>query len=271
MQFTKMHGLGNDFMIIDIRTETISDPATLARRLSDRRRGVGFDQLVLVGEAGDADAELLFHNSDGSRSSSCGNATRCIARSIMDSTGRQAVRLRTGRGILECRDAGDGLTSVNMGIPLFSWQSIPIARDVDTDNLPIDGNPVALGMGNPHCVFFVSDVGSVELDQVGPVVERDALFPERTNVEYVQVLSRDRVRMRIWERGAGITLASGSGACAAAVASMRRNLTGRNVEVITDGGPIRIEWLDDGVWMTGPTAHVYDGELLDARNGASND
>ena len=261
MRFTKMHGLGNDFMIMDLRRQDIDDPVTLARNLSDRRYGVGFDQLVLVRNTVDAEVELEFFNADGSPSSACGNATRCIARTLFDSTGKRTVFIKTERGLLECHDTGSGMITVNMGQPEFDWEKIPLAENVDTLALPIEGNPVALGMGNPHCVFFVQDIESVSLHEIGPVVERHELYPERTNVEFVQVLSMHRIRMRIWERGAGITLASGSGSCAAAVAAARRRLTGKNVAVITDGGTLNIDWRDNGIWMTGPTSHVYDGVL----------
>jgi len=261
MRFAKMHGLGNDFMVIDVNRHPVANPAALARRLSDRRCGVGFDQLALMGQADDADAVLTFYNADGSHSGACGNATRAIARTLLNSTGRATVTLRTAMGVLECRDAGSGLTAVNMGKPVFAWQDIPLVRDVDTHSLPIAGNPMALGMGNPHCVFFVKDVATIDLAEEGPRIEHHDLFPERCNVEFVQVLSRTALRMRIWERGAGVTWASGSGSCAAAVAAARCDATSRQVEVITDGGLLQIDWTDEGVWMTGPTVCVFEGEL----------
>ena len=271
MHFTKMHGLGNDFMIIDVTREHVDDPTALALRLSDRRCGVGFDQLALVGKAEDADAALEFFNADGSPSAACGNATRCIARTLMDATGRPSVTLRTAQGLHACRDVGSGLTAVNMGKPVFSWRDIPLAQEVDAKNLPIAGNPMALGMGNPHCVFFVRDIADINLSEIGPGIEHHPLFPERCNVEWVEILSRTSLRMRIWERGAGVTRASGSGSCASAVAAVSRDLTERQVSVVTDGGDLQIDWTDDGVWMTGPTVRVYEGELdpasMDARHG----
>jgi diaminopimelate epimerase len=225
---------------------------------------VGFDQLAVIEADGSADARLTFHNADGSVSAACGNATRCIARFMMDETGKDRLTLRTERGLLACEDAGGGLTRVNMGQPLTGWADIPLAHDADTLALPIEGSPVATGMGNPHCTFFVADAEAVDLALQGPQYEHHPLFPQRTNVEFVQVLSRDAIRLRIWERGTGITLASGSCSCAAAVAAARRNLTDAKVTVHVDGGELRIDWREDGVWMTGPTAHVFTGTLTRA-------
>lgn len=264
LPFMKMHGLGNDFVVIDQRGGGARVTAALARALGDRHRGVGFDQLATIEEDPEADARLTFWNADGSLSSACGNVTRCIARHLMDETGRRALRLRTERGVLRAEDAGDGLTRVNMGAPLLDWRAIPLAREVDSLHLPIEGDPVATGMGNPHCTFFVADAEAVALTELGPRFEHHALFPERTNVEFVQVLSPGAIRLRIWERGTGVTLASGSCSCAAAVAAARRGLTGRQVEVHVDGGMLGIDWREDGVWMTGPTAHVFSGVITPA-------
>lgn len=261
LPFMKMHGLGNDFVVIDRRGSTLSVDGVLARALADRHRGVGFDQLAVIDEAPDADLRLTFFNADGSLSAACGNATRCIARREMDMTGKARLAIRTDRGVLAAEEAGDGLTAVNMGQPITDWRGIPLAREVDTLQLPIAGLPVATGMGNPHCTFFVEDAEAVDLARVGPLHEVHPLFPERTNVEIVEVRSRGEIRLRIWERGTGITLASGSCSCAAAVAAARRGLTGRMVRVEVDGGWLGIDWRDDGVWLTGPTMHVFDGVL----------
>jgi diaminopimelate epimerase len=259
--FMKMHGLGNDFVVFDQRAGGDLPAAGLVRALGDRRRGVGFDQLAVIRASDSADAALVFFNSDGSRSDACGNATRCIARHLMDETGKAALTLETGRGRLACEDAGGGLTRVNMGAPVLDWQGIPLAEETDTLELPIEGGPVATGMGNPHCTFFVDDAEAIPLEQFGPRYEHHPLYPERTNVEVVQVLSDHEIRLRIWERGTGITLASGSCSCAAAVAAARRGLTGRQVTVRVDGGTLEVDWRADGVWMTGPTAHVFTGTL----------
>ena len=264
LPFMKMHGLGNDFVVIDRRTGGPVVTAEMARAIGDRNRGVGFDQLAVIEDSTEADARLTFFNADGSLSSACGNATRCIARHLMTESGATSLTLQTERGLLPCEDAGNGLTRVNMGQPLTDWQSVPLAREVDTLHLPIDGNPVATGMGNPHCTFFVDDADQIELEARGAVVEHHPLFPERTNVQFASLIGPDHLRMRVWERGVGVTLASGSSSCAVTVAAARRGLTGRRVKIDLDGGQITIDWRDDGVWMTGPTAHVFTGHFTDA-------
>ena len=261
LPFMKMHGLGNDFVVIDRRNHAVPVPPALARALADRHRGVGFDQLALIDPDPQVAARLTFLNADGSESAACGNATRCIARFLMQEQGLVRISLRTARGLLHAEDAGGGATRVNMGAPLTGWRDIPLAAAMDTLHLPIDGDPVATGMGNPHATFFVPDAAAVDLPAFGPAMEHHPLYPERTNVEVVQILGRETLRLRVWERGAGVTLASGSCACAAAVAAARRGLTGRRVQVIADGGTLTIDWRDDGVWMEGPTAHVFTGTL----------
>jgi len=261
LAFAKMHGLGNDFVVIDRRERMLAVTADLARRLGDRHRGIGFDQLVLIDRDPQAAARLTFLNADGSASAACGNATRCVARYLIEECGLADLTLRTDRGMLLCRDAGDGLTAVNMGPPILHWADIPLARDVDTLNLPIDGAPVATSMGNPHCTFFVADADAVDLAALGPAMEHHDLFPRRTNVQVAHVAGPDHLRMRVWERGVGVTLASGSSSCAATVAAARRGLTGRSVRITLDGGDMEIDWRDDGVWMTGPTATVFSGVL----------
>ncbi len=259
----KMHGLGNDFVVVDARLRAVEITAELARALGDRHRGVGFDQLAVITQ-GAADAHLTFFNADGSTSAACGNATRCIARCLMDETGREALTLTTDRGHLAVRDAGRGLTSVNMGLPQLNWDEIPLAEEIDTLELPIEGAPTATGMGNPHCSFFVEDAEAVALEQFGLRYEHHPLYPQRTNVQVVSVLGDNHLRMRVWERGVGVTLASGSSSCAVAVAAARRGLTGRSVRIDLDGGTLQIDWREDGVWKTGPTAHVFDGVLTAA-------
>jgi len=261
LAFMKMHGAGNDFVVIDSRNGGAVVTAGLARALGDRHKGVGFDQLAQIVEAQGADFGLVFWNSDGSQAGACGNASRCVADVMMRALGQEAVAMRTARGDLRAVRLLDGRVSVNMGAPQRDWREVPLAHEVDVMHLPLPGDPVAVGMGNPHCVFFVEDAGTVDLAGVGPGWEHDALFPERTNVEFVSVIGPDRLRMRVWERGAGITLACGSGACAAAVAAHLRGLTGRQVVLELDGGMLEVNWRDDGVWMTGPVAHVFDGVL----------
>lgn len=262
LPFMKMHGLGNDFVVIDERALGPVVDANVARALGDRHRGVGFDQLAAIRHAQDADVALVFWNSDGSTAGACGNATRCIAAHEMARRGVSALTLRTERGLLFACDLGGGLTEVNMGPPLLDWRDVPLAQEVDTLSLPIEGAPTATGMGNPHCTFFVDDAEAVDLTTFGAQHETHPLFPERTNVQVAHVMAPDHLRMRVWERGVGITLASGSSSCATAVAAVRRGLTGRSVRIDLDGGTIHVDWREDGVWMAGPTAHVFDGVWL---------
>jgi len=256
----KMHGLGNDFVVLDARVREVTMTPALAVLLGDRHRGIGFDQLAVIG-TGAGDAHLTFWNSDGSMAGACGNATRCIARYLMDEAHKGTLHLTTQRGDLYAQDAGRGLTSVNMGAPQLEWQDIPLAEEVDTTELPIEGGPVATGMGNPHCTFFVADAEAIPLEQFGPRYEHHPLFPQRTNVQVASVVGPDHIRMRVWERGVGLTLASGSSSCAVAVAAVRRGLTERKVRIDLDGGTLMIDWREDGVWMTGPTMHVASGTL----------
>ncbi|MTI01507.1 diaminopimelate epimerase [Roseibium sp. RKSG952] len=260
LPFMKMHGLGNDFVIVDARAHSAAITPALAKGIGHRQFGVGFDQLAVI-ESGESDAHLVFYNADGSTSAACGNATRCIARFLMEETGKSELTLTTERGTLFARDAGNGLTSVNMGQPQLNWQEIPLSEEMDTLELPIEGAPTATGMGNPHCTFFVENAEAIPLEEFGARYEYHPLYPERTNVQVAQIIGTDHIRMRVWERGVGITLASGSSSCATAVAAARRGLTGRKVQIELDGGTIWIDWRDDGVWMTGPTRHVFSGTL----------
>ncbi|SFK92342.1 diaminopimelate epimerase [Shimia haliotis] len=264
LAFMKMHGLGNDFVVVDARARSFDLTQNQITAIAHRQKGVGFDQLAVIETSTDADAHLVFYNADGSTSAACGNATRCIARYLMDETGTDSLTLTTDRGTLYARDAGNDLTSVNMGQPQLAWHEVPLAREMDTLELPIDGAPTATGMGNPHCTFFVADAEAVDLSVFGATHEHHVLYPERTNVQVAQVVGDNHIRMRVWERGVGITLASGSSSCATAVAAHRRGLTGRKVQIDLDGGTIWIDWRDDGVWMTGKTEHVMSGEFTTA-------
>lgn len=257
-----MHGLGNDFVVVDARGGAIPLGDRLITGIADRHMGIGFDQLAVI-EPGktSADAHLVFYNADGSTSAACGNATRCIARFLMSETGKSHLHLTTERGDLFATDAGNGLTSINMGAPQLRWDEIPLSHYMDTLHLPIDGTPTATGMGNPHCTFFVDDVEAVDLAARGSEMEKHPLYPQRTNVQFASVIGSNHLRMRVWERGVGVTLASGSSTCATAVAAARRGLTDRTVRVDLDGGTLFIDWRDDGVWMTGPTMHVFTGVL----------
>ena len=259
--FMKMHGAGNDFVVIDSRGRGAVVTPALALALGDRNRGVGFDQLAEIRSSATADFALDFWNNDGTRAEACGNASRCVCDLIMRETGREALSFGTARGTLAALRRADGLVAVNMGAPQLDWDQVPLASPTDTLHLPLPGDPVAVGMGNPHCVFFVPDAGAVDLPGLGARFEHDPLFPRRTNVEFATLTGPDHIRMRVWERGTGITLACGSGACATAVAAHRRGLTGRHVTLQLDGGVLDIDWRDDGVWMAGPVARVFDGWL----------
>lgn len=264
LPFVKMHGLGNDFVILESRGGPVRANPALARAVGDRHRGVGFDQMAEVLDSDAADLALTFWNADGSPSGACGNATRCVAAREMALTGRDRVAIETAGGILRAERDADGVVRVNMGAPRFDWHQVPLAREIDTLALPLPGSPVAVGMGNPHCVTFVADVAAIDLPRVGPVLEHDPLFPDRTNVEFAEVRADGTIRLRVWERGTGITLACGTGACATAVAAARRGLTGRSVRIELDGGWLSLDWRDDGIWMAGATAHVFDGVLTAA-------
>ena len=262
LPFMKMHGLGNDFVVIDARARDHDLSAELVKRIADRNRGVGFDQLAII-EKGERDAHLTFYNADGSMSSACGNATRCVARYLMDESGAEALSISTDHGLLGAKDVGQGLTSVNMGHPTWEWQAIPLSQEVDTLHLPIEGDPVATNMGNPHCTFFVKDAEAVDLAKSAAPLEYHPLFPERTNVQFASLIGENHLRMRVWERGTGITLASGSSSCATLVAAARRGLTGKQARIDLDGGSLNIDWSDEGVWLTGPTEHVFSGRFTD--------
>jgi diaminopimelate epimerase len=264
LPFMKMHGAGNDFVVIDSRGRGAVVTAALARALGDRNRGVGFDQLAEIRDADGADFALDFWNNDGSRADACGNATRCVADYVMAGAGVDAVSLLTGRGGLRAVRGADGRVSVNMGQPQLDWAEVPLVRAMDTLHLPLDGDPVAVGMGNPHCVFFVPNADAADVQALGARFEHDPLYPQRANVEFASVFAPDELRLRVWERGAGVTLACGSGACATAVAAHLRGLTGRSVTIHMDGGILTVDWRDDGVWLSGPTARVFDGWLSPA-------
>ena len=267
--FLKMHGLGNDFVVFDARDSALHLPPARAKAVADRHFGVGCDTVVVMRPGGaEADASLIFYNADGSESESCFNASRCVARLLLDERGLARVKLSTPGGMLICSDAGKGQVTVDMGPPRLDWQQVPVAAQVDTVNFPLDVGgaslPVsAVSMGNPHCVLFVPDAENAPLTSLGPRIETLPFFPKRTNVEFAQVLDQARIRMRVWERGVGVTLACGTGACATAVAAIRRGLTGRKVELVLDGGSLTIEWreADNHVLMTGPTAMPFRGRL----------
>ncbi len=266
--FLKMHGLGNDFVVIDARIRPVTLTAGQVRALSDRRSGIGYDQLILIErQQGDetADAFMRIVNADGSEVSACGNATRCVARLLMEESGREQAVIATSAGRLMVNKADGDSIRVDMGLPRLDWRDIPLATPADTAALNLTQGPltrpVLVSMGNPHCVFFVPDVEAIALAELGPLIEHHPQFPERTNVEVVQLLGPATLRMRVWERGAGITRACGTGACAALVAAVRRGvIQERQADIVLDGGTLRIAWQDDNhVVMTGPATKVFTG------------
>jgi diaminopimelate epimerase len=268
LRFLKMHGLGNDFVVLDGRAAPLAIDAGTARAIADRKTGVGCDQLILIEPPRDpqADAVMRIFNPDGGEVEACGNATRCIGRLLMDQQGSDHVVIETVAGLLDTKAAAGGLVSVDMGPARLGWQDIPLREACDTLSVPVEAGPLArptcVGMGNPHAVFFVDNVAAVPLETLGPQLEHHAMFPERANIGIAEVRTQHRIRLRVWERGAGITMACGTGACAALVAANLRGLTGRRATVEVDGGELTIEWLRSGhVVMTGPVAVSFSGEL----------
>ena len=266
LPFTKMHGLGNDFVVIDARSRPILLSDDQKRRIADRRRGIGCDQLIILQRSSRADVFMRIYNPDGTEAGACGNATRCVAGRLMAESGVERIVVETISGLLETKAADRGDIAVDMGEVKTDWRDIPLAEACDTLHLPLRLgpllDPVGVNVGNPHAVFFVPDVATIDLEQLGPALEHAPLFPERANIEIVQRLASGRLRMRVWERSAGITQACGSGACATLVAAARRGLTGRKAEVVLDGGTLTIEWLaNNHVLMTGGWTTSFQGEI----------
>ena len=267
--FLKMHGLGNDFVVFDARKQALALDDAAARAIADRRHGIGCDQVIVIASGrGTFDAVMKIQNADGGEVESCGNAARCVAKLLMQESGRDSVRIDTVGGALTCTKAEDGLVTVDMGAPKLMWDQVPLARATDTNlfRLNVDGKTYeasAVSVGNPHAVLFVEDADAAPVAELGPRIEHHPMFPARTNVEFVSQNRDDRLRMRVWERGVGITSACGTGACATAVAAFRRGLTGRKVEVVLDGGSLFIELRagDDHILMTGPATLAFRGEV----------
>ena len=262
--FHKMHGLGNDFVVIDGRAQPMRIDEATARAIADRNTGVGCDQLILIEPSEVADVRMRIFNADGSEVGACGNATRCVALLL----GKDAT-VETVGGLLHVAPGDKGAT-VDMGAPRFDWDAIPLGYAMDTAHMPVGwedlADPAAVNVGNPHVIFFTADTDAVDLGRIGPIIEHDPLFPERVNVNVATVESATRIRLRVWERGAGLTRACGTGACATAVAAIRRGLVQSPVTVALPGGDLGIAWTPGGtIRMTGPATHVFTGEAdLDA-------
>ena len=275
-EFLKMHGLGNDFIVFDARDPENAVPdqisSAAARRLADRHFGIGCDQILVIRPSTNADGFMEILNSDGSQATACGNGTRCVADFVMPAGG-SSILIETAAGVLMAqRDAKTGHIAVDMGPAHLGWQDVPLARKMDT--LAVDLGPsapvpaVCHSIGNPHAVLFVDDAETIDLVKIGPALEMHPLFPDRANISFVHQLGESRFRMRVWERGGGITLACGSGASAVGVAAHRVGLSGRINEIVMDGGMVTIDWQDDGtdsgqVIMKGPVACVCRGHLSD--------
>ncbi len=278
IRFHKMHGLGNDFVVIDTREPGTELPPErrqgMARRLADRRYGIGCDQSVFLHPSRQGDVYMQIFNADGGEVDACGNATRCVAWLEMERTGKEAIVIETHAGLLEAQRRAPTLIRVDMGMPRCDWQDIPLAEAMDTLHIPhgLVGLPsgVAVNMGNPHLVMFVDDVSAVPLQEVGAVLEHSPLFPERVNVTIAQVTAPDRITMKTWERGAGETLACGTAACATMVAARRRDLVETAATLTLPGGELTMAWAGDEqqhgqpVLMTGAIAHVFTGELSES-------
>lgn len=265
--FVKMHGLGNDFVVFDFRDAGLRLDENQVRAIANRRAGIGCDQLITLLPSSDADAFMRIQNADGGEVDACGNASRCVASLLMDETGVEEVSLQTNAGLLVCtRAAGSDIIAVDMGVPTLGWEEIPLARAMDTVTGDFEHGPLRApgfaNVGNPHAVFFVDDASAISLDTLGPAIETDVLFPERINVEVAQIMSPDLIRLRVWERGVGITRACGTGACATLIVAHRRGLVGREATVRLDGGDLYLCWDDnDHIIMSGGATTSFQGQI----------
>ncbi|MBL4802337.1 MAG: diaminopimelate epimerase [Emcibacter sp.] len=263
--FQKMHGLGNDFVIFDGRADQLDLSEDQVRHIASRNRGIGCDQLITLLPSAKADVFMRIQNADGSEVNACGNATRCVGDILMREKNSETVTIETGAGLLRAKRDGE-LIQVDMGEPLRDWQQIPLAENMDTDDLALEvgplSHPVAVNMGNPHAVFFVQSIEDIPLTELGPQIENHPLFPERVNVSIVEDKGNGHLRHRVWERGAGITEACGSAACAVIVAATVRGLVDRRAVVELDGGTLHMAWgSDNHVQMTGGVTSVFKGQI----------
>lgn len=272
LRFTKMHGLGNDFMVIDLVTQHAQLSPRLIRQWSDRYTGVGFDQLLVVEPPGNPDVDFRYRifNADGSEVEQCGNGARCFARFVQDKrlTAKSRIEVETASGVITLQVRRDGQVTVNMGVPRLAPAEVPFQADGEALGHPLEvgGRTLdvsVLSMGNPHCVTLVEDLASCPVAELGPLIESHPRFPQRVNAGFMQVLDAQQARLRVYERGVGETQACGTGACAAAVAGIRRGLLRSPVNIRLPGGTLKIEWAGDGqpVMMTGPASRVYEGQI----------
>ena len=272
LRFTKMHGLGNDFMVIDMVTQHATLSPRLIRQWSDRHLGIGFDQLLVVEPPGDPDVDFRYRifNADGSEVEQCGNGARCFARFVQDKrlTAKSRITVETASGLITLHVQQDGQVMVNMGVPRLQPADVPFQTTSDALSHPLQVSGLeldvaALSMGNPHCVTLVEDVDNYPVAELGPLIESHPRFPQRVNAGFLQIVDAHHARLRVYERGAGETRACGTGACAAAVAGIRLGLLRSPVDIRLPGGTLKIEWAGDGqpVMMTGPASRVYEGQI----------
>jgi len=271
MPFWKMNGLGNDFVVLDGREAPLEPSREAVRRLADRAAGIGCDQLIVMGPSDAADIRMRIWNRDGDEVESCGNASRCVADLVLGETGGATVTIETLGGLLRCSRDGEGTITVDMGRPKFGWDEIPLSepfhdtRAIELQVGPIDRpvlhSPSVVNVGNPHCIFWVKDIDAIDLKAVGPMLEHHPLFPQRANISLARIAAPDHIALKVWERGAGLTRACGTAACAAVVAAARKRLTGRKATVTLPGGDLLITWRedDDHILMRGPVAYEWRG------------
>ena len=267
IEFTKMHGLGNDFVIIDRRSNKIEINDNLIQKLSDRRTGAGCDQLITINNSasGNADVSIDIFNPAGDKAEACGNGTRCVAKILFDENNeKETLKILSDAGTLIAKKAGDEI-SVNMGKMTTDWEKIPLSKEMDPLNIPIEiegfDKGVAVNIGNPHVVFFGKSIENINLSQLGPKIEKHYFFPNKTNVEFIEILNSNTIKMKVWERGAGVTLACGSGACAAVYAGLKKKLLESSAEVQLEKGSLHINIIDEQAIMTGPAEISYSGNI----------
>lgn len=269
MKFFKMHGLGNDFVIFDARKEHMKLKQNTIKYISNRETGVGCDQIAIINppKSKDTDCFMLIYNADGSEVGACGNVTRCVASLLIKDLNKDKVSIETIEDILICTKSDNDNITVDMGIPRTKWNEIPLSKEVDTLNLNISkdnvNNPIAVNVGNPHCVFIVENIDDINIEKLGSYFENHELFPKRTNVEFIKIIDKSTIRMKVWERGTGITKACGTGACASFVAANRKGLVDDKAKIILDGGELEISINNETghIFMTGSATYVFKGDI----------
>lgn len=262
IKFTKMHGLGNDFVLIDNRDNKYKISDNNVKFLGDRHRGAGFDQLLLLEKSDKCDLFMRVYNSDASQAGGCGNGARCVAKYVFDREGKKELSMQTITTIWKTKCLGGGIYQVNMGKPRLKWNEIPLSKETDTLKVDVElpYAAVCVNVGNPHAVFFVENVAKIDISKEGSYVEKHLMFPEKTNVEFAQIIDEKTIRMRVWERGEGITQACGTGATATLIAAVRRGLIREEADIILDGGNLHVKWNDE-VLMSGPAEEVFEAEI----------